>query len=429
MEKLLVTADVVIPISSEPIRNGAVAIANGRIVDVGSVERIKTDYSSFRKITKPNSIILPGFVNAHTHLELSWVKGKIGNFEDFTGWLERLIALKSTPADSDLLEESARRELEEVVTSGVTTVGEISSLRLTGVRDILRKSRMRVIAFLELFDRFLPDISALEFKSEDIYQERPFPHAPYSCTPKLLEAVFFRASELGIPVGTHLGESRQEMNFLKNMPNDFERKIFPLIGKSNFKRRKASTPTRYMNRFLKERDVKLSAVHMVQVDSRDVEIIRNRGIGVILCPRSNIFLKVGKPNLSRIADYERVGLGTDGLSSNDDLDFFKEIRSLRDIMIEQGIERDAARRAVYCATLGGARSLFIEERTGSLEIGKDADIICVSHGKAAVCDPYLCVLSRGSDDLQFSMVKGDFIYEKDSLSEEKKNLPNDENKA
>ncbi len=411
MERLLLTADVVIPVSSEPIRNGAVVVDGGRIVDIGTSDRIETDYPGLQKIGRPNSIILPGFVNAHTHLELSWTRGKIGGFEDFTGWLERLVTLKAGGVDQDLAEDSMRAGIRDVIESGVTTVGEISSLDFGG-RDMLRSSGMRIIAFLELFDRISPRLSSLEFQSEDLYEERPFPHAPYSCGPELLEAVFACARENAVAAGIHLGESPDEVDFLRNQPNEFERKIFPLIKKETFKRPGAETPTRYINRFLRGGDVKLSAVHMVQVVDEDMEIIRGADIGIVLCPRSNVFLRVGKPNLRQMLDHERVGLGTDGLSSNSDLDFFREIRFLHDIMVEQGI-RQSARLAVYFATLGGARALFLEEKTGSLEVGKSADIICVDCKGGIAPDPYSCIVSSEPEDLQFSMVRGNFIYKKD----------------
>ncbi len=414
MEKFLLAADMVIPVSSEPIRNGAVVVEGGRIVDIGTSEKIEAAHPRLPEIRRPNSLILPGFVNAHTHLELSWTKGKIGGFEDFTGWLERLVTLKAGGVDQDLVEDSMRMGIRDAIESGVTTIGEISSLDFGG-REILKESGMRIIAFLELFDRVSKRLSSLEFKSEDLYEERPFPHAPYSCGPELLDAVFACARENAVAAGIHLGESPDEVDFLRNLPNEFERKIFPLIKKKSFKRPGAETPMRYIDGFLRGGDIKLSAVHMVQVAAEDMEIVRSADIGVILCPRSNVLLNVGKPNLRQMLGYERVGLGTDGLSSNSDLDFFREIRFLHDIMVEQGIPQ-SARMAVYFATLGGARALFIEERTGSLEIGKSADIICVDHEGEVDSDPYFCIVSSNPQNLQFSMVGGNFVYRKDSCA-------------
>ncbi len=419
MKKLTLTADVVLPISSDPIRGGAVVVENGRIIYVGTAEQVNTAYPGLRRIENPCSVILPGFVNAHTHLELSWTERQLVDFEDFTGWLEQIINLKMQSIDPDSVLNSMREGVSQVVRSGVTTVGEISSVDFYD-KEILRESGLRVIAFVELFDHFLPQISSLEFVAEDLYEERPFPHAPYSCAPELLQAVFSRAEKEKIAVGLHLGESLDEVEFLKNAPNGFEQKIFPLVGKQNFARPWAKTPTRYIDLFIKGKDVRLSAVHMVQTGVEDSDVIGDENFGIVLCPRSNAFLKVGEPDLRLMARSGRVGLGTDGLSSNRDLDFFEEMRFLHRMMIRQGIGCDEATRlSVRFATLGGAEALFIEEKVGSVEVGKDADLICLERCGDVEPDPFMSVLSSGPQNLRFSMVRGKFVCGKDSFSLDK----------
>lgn len=408
MSGLVLSADVLVPVSSEPIRGGAMAIEKGRIVAVGNAGEIEAAYPDFVKTGTENSILLPGLVNAHTHLELGWTKDGIGDFDGFAGWLERIIELKSGLLDFSVYEDSAKEGLREIASCGVTTVGDVCSLGGAGA-EMLRNSGMRAVAFMELFDRNLSEMSCFEFSTEDLYEERPFPHAPYSCGPKFLKVAFSRAGEDGIPMGMHLGESPDEAYFLRNAPNMFERKIFPLIGKEAFARPSSTTPTRYVDEIMGDRDAKLSVVHMVQTEAADMEVVRRRDMGMILCPRSNVFLEVGEPDLRLVAGWRRVGLGTDGLSSNADLDFFREMRSVRDMMIAQRVG-DASRLSVYFATLGGARALFIEEKTGSLEVGKDADVLCIDSGKERNADPYLRILSSGPENVLFSMVKGRFIY-------------------
>ncbi len=419
MKRLLLTADVVLPISSDPIRDGAVVVEGGRIVSVGTIKQIGKTHPGLCRIENPGSVILPGFVNAHTHLELSWTEGKLGGFEDFTGWLERMINLKMQSVDPDSVLNSMREGVSRVVRSGVTTVGEVSSVDFYG-KEILKESGLRVIAFVELFDRFLPRISSLEFVAEDLYEERPFPHAPYSCAPELLQAVFSRAEEDGITVGLHLGESQDEVEFLRNAPNGFEQRIFPLVGKEDFARPSAGTPARYIDLFIRGKDVKVSAVHMVRTNAEDSEIIGGKNFGIVLCPRSNVFLKVGEPDLRFISGSGKVGLGTDGLSSNCDLDFFEEIRFLHNMMIRQGIGcEEAARLSVRFATLGGAEALFLEEKIGSVEVGKHADLICLERCGNLESDPFMSVVSSRSRNLRFSMVCGEFVCGKDSFSPDK----------
>ena len=408
MDGILITADVVVPVSSGPLEGGAVAVENGRIAAVGDARRLEAAYPGFRKINAEGSALLPGFVNAHTHLELGWTGGRIGNFEGFTGWLERVIALKSGGMDDGLARESVTRGLCDVISCGVTTVGDICSLGSPG-RAVLRDSGIRAVAFLELFDRHLGDVPSLGLGAGDLYEERLFPHAPYSCGPGLFEAAFRRAGKTGVPLGTHLGESPDEALFLANAPNGFERRIFPLIGKESFARPGFPTPVSYIDGLTGEGDAKLSAVHVVQTGEGDAEKIRDGDMGVILCPRSNAFIGVGEPDMRMMAELGRVGLGTDGLSSNADLDFFGEMRAVRDMMAGQGVAQ-CERLAVRFATLGGARALFIEERTGSLEVGKDADIVCVERGAGAGSDPYREVVNSKPEDVVFSMVKGEFLH-------------------
>ena len=246
MDGILLTADVVLPVSSGPLAGGAVAVEDGRIAAVGDARRLEAAYPGFRKTGAPGSVILPGFVNAHTHLELGWTGGKIGNFEGFTGWLERMIALRSARADDGLVKESVRRGLRDTISCGVTTVGDICSPGSPG-REILGDSGVRAVAFVEIFDRHLPDVPSLELAAGDLYEERLFPHAPYSCGPGLFDAAFRRAEKTGVPLGTHLGESPDEALFLRNAPNGFERRIFPLIGKKSFPRPASPTPVSYID--------------------------------------------------------------------------------------------------------------------------------------------------------------------------------------
>ena len=206
----------------------------------------------------------------------------------------------------------------------------------------------------------------------------------------------------------------KKVDFLKNLPNEFERKIYPFVNKETFARPRAETPTRYINGFLRGEDVKLSAVHMVQTTGEDMEIIRGADIGIVLCPRSNVFLRVGKPNLRLMIDHERVGLGTDGLSSNSDLDFFREIRFLRDIMVEQGNTPERPSGGLF-RDPGRGEGSFYRGGDGESRSRKKAPTSYASAAKGRVApDPYSSIVSSGPENLQFSMVGGNLIYRKGS---------------
>ncbi|MGH7885498.1 MAG: amidohydrolase family protein, partial [Thermodesulfobacteriota bacterium] len=350
MKDIVLASPVILPISSDKLINCAIAISKGKIVDIDQTKKIKSKFPNFEFISKRNSIILPGFINAHTHLELGWIKSKIKNFSSFIAWLEQIILVKSEKIPDSEIKNSVINGIKDLIYSGVTTVGEISSYDGLDI-DILKNSGLRTVLFKEIVDSKIQSLNSMHFEKEDLYEERPFPHAPYSCSPKLLEDVFNISYKEDIPLAIHLAESGDEVNFLKNKKNGFEEIIFPLIEKENFKRETSASPAKYIASYLKDRKIKLSAVHMIQIDEEDIDLINNYDISIILCPRSNILLKVGKPKLELIKNLKRVGLGTDGLSSNHDLNFFEELREINKIFVEKKI-RNNSFLSIYLATLG-----------------------------------------------------------------------------
>jgi 5-methylthioadenosine/S-adenosylhomocysteine deaminase len=149
---------------------------------------------------------------------------------------------------------------------------------------------------------------------------------------------------------------------------------------------------------------------MVQVLPEEVEEISKHDLGIVLCPRSNLFLKVGSPPVKQYIKIERLGIGTDGLSSNFNLDFFEELRFFY-LTFADNLGKQASFFTIYLATLGGAKALFLEDKIGSIEIGKEADLIFLSSKKIS-SDPYLSVISSSKDDVKLVMVKGKVIFQK-----------------
>ncbi|MCH8029605.1 MAG: amidohydrolase family protein [Candidatus Dadabacteria bacterium] len=169
-----------------------------------------------------------------------------------------------------------------------------------------------------------------------------------------------------------------------------------------------SSPYRYLENLGFFDGTKSTLVHAVHVSPEELRDIAQRDIGVVLCPRSNFFLKVGEPPVRHIARLKRVGIGTDGLSSNYNLDMLEEMRFLHLISAKR-LNQDAAYFTVYAATLGGARALFIEDRTGSIEVGKEADLIFLDTLFPSK-DPYHSVISSDRGDVKLVMVRGEIIY-------------------
>ena len=356
MNKLLISAHTILPIASEAIINHSIAIDGGLIIDIGKEAKLKRKYPRFKHLNLGKGILLPGFINGHVHLELGWTKSKIGNFNNFTEWLSQIILSKSKEISKLQIAKSIEIGIHSSILSGVTTIGEISSYNDYDFK-FLKKSGLRIIVFRELFDRNLENFEDLNFNKSSLFEIRPFPHAPYSNSPELLEKVFSFCKKKNIPAGIHLAESKDESKFIQQKSNNFEKIIFPLIGKENFARKKANSPFDYLTKFKNLENIKLSAVHMVQVKKEELKKIKKLNIGIILCPRSNQYLKVGLPPLKHFSEYDNVGLGTDGLSSNYNLNFFEEIRALH-LLYTKYLGAGASYKTVYTATLGGAKALF-----------------------------------------------------------------------
>jgi len=412
MSKFLLTAKTLLPISSPPIREGALLIADGKIKEIGESKRLRKTYPSVNNIDLGSGILLPGFVNAHTHLELGWITRKMGNFNGFIGWLEQIIEAKKTDTKREEIEKSIRKGIKSLLANGVTTVGEVSSYG--GIdKPLLKKSGLRTVLFIELFDRHAEFWENLTFEKEGLFEERPFPHAPYSCSPEFLKKVIRVQRRLDSPLGIHLAESLDEVKFLRGYQNGFEQRIFPLIEKERFHRIKAGSPFRYLKKLKFFNKIRVTTVHMVQVSPKEIEEIKKYDIGVVICPRSNYFLKVGTPPIKHYSNLDRIGIGTDGLSSNFNIDFFEELRFFY-LITSKILGKDGSFFTVYAATLGGAKSIFLEDKIGSIEKGKDADLIFL-RPENAYTDPYLSVISSTNRDLKLSMVRGNVVYSKKNL--------------
>jgi cytosine/adenosine deaminase-related metal-dependent hydrolase len=407
MESIILSAETILPVSSAPFTNGAVLVKDGKIREVGKADEIKKRHGSVHELDLGKGILLPGFINGHVHLELGWIKRKIEAFDGFTGWLEQIVTLKRDGVSEEELVHSVESGVSSLIQSGVTTVGEISSYG--GIdKPILKDSGLRTVLFREVVDsnEESTDFSTLEKGA--LFEERLFAHAPYSCSPELLQKILESHGENGVPVGMHLAESPDEVGFVRSEENGIEKKIFPLIGKSPFKRPSADSPIAYARNIGLFDNTKITAIHMVQVSESEAEEIRGREVGIMLCPRSNMFLQVGSPPVEYYADNERLGLGTDGFSSNYNLDYFEELRFLH-LLMSQTLGRSAAYKSVYAATLGGAGALFIEDRVGSIEPGKQADLIFINTENESA-DPYLSVISSDEHNLGLVMVGGSILY-------------------
>ena len=400
----VVSADWVVPVEGDPIRDGAVSIADdGTIAAVGPSAAVGTG-ERFE-----GCAIVPGFVDCHSHLEYAVYAG-FGDGLPFSSWIGMHVSRKSL-LDLDEMRAIATDGAHECLRSGITTVGDCS---FSGAAvEAAAETGLRAIVYLEVFGR---DASALERSEELRARVEPVlsdrvrlgvsPHAPYTCTLELYEA----CSELGLPVATHLAESVSERLYLLDGSGDW----------SAFSELLVAPPGTTGIRLLAEAGLLrpgVMAAHCVDVDEEEIALLAHSGVGVAHCPRSNGFLGCGVAPLEELlAAGIPVGIATDSPASTPSFDLFEEARTAIVAARARVGRPDAlsAPRALELATLGAARVLGMEEEVGSLVPGKHADLTVVSLEGSPfdpVEDPATAVIMGGSPDrVAATLVHGEDRY-------------------
>jgi 5-methylthioadenosine/S-adenosylhomocysteine deaminase len=367
----------VLPITQPPIENGTVVENDGRITYVGPREGAPPgdDYEL------GESILLPGLVNTHTHLELTAMRGFLEDGR-FTEWIDKLRQSRNEVLDEEMLLDSARFGIVEGLEAGITTYADTCSSGV--VVRALREQGVRGIMYQETFG---PDpthaaaamreleacIDKLQPEQTDLVTLGISPHAPYTVSDRLYEAAARFADSRGLPMAMHIAESAGEYEIVASGSGDFaERWRRRGIAVS----RRARSPIELLDRLgALERGPLL--IHCVRVDAADIQIMARHRCSVAHCPASNAKFGHGIAPLLPIVDAGiRVGIGSDSVASNNRMDILDEAR-LAVLIHRAATERhDAfgAHQALELATIGGARALNLDSRVGSLEVGKDADL-------------------------------------------------------
>jgi len=378
-------------------------VADGRIVDAGPLDRLRTEYSA--PVTEfPGCVIMPGLVNAHSHLELthfsSWKlrKGIDYSPRTYVDWVIQIIKIRRALTRREL-EHSVMEGIRVSLECGTTTIGEIVSER--ALIHLFETTAICGRLYIEAIGQepagnasLLEDIEkTLGAFTGNRLKPGISPHAPHTLSAGFLQELAALSAAHSIPRAIHLSESREEATFMHDSSGKIAELLYPLAGWDAYlPPPRRTTSTAYLEG-LGLLGPSTSVVHCVHVTPDDVHILKRSGVTAILCPRSNERLAVGKAPAGLL---KRSGiplaLGTDSLASNDSLSLWDEMRFLRSEF--PGVFTPA--EVLEMATLGSARALHLDGETGSLEKGKRADFLVVHPERIGACQELAEVLIEES---------------------------------
>jgi cytosine/adenosine deaminase-related metal-dependent hydrolase len=369
----------VLPISGPPIEDGWVATDRGRVVAIGRRGRGDTA----EEVELGDVAILPGLVNAHTHLELSHLRDEVPPASAFVTWIRNVIAARRQRPDPRAAEilDAVDRALDEAEACGTAVVGDISNTLVTF--DPLARSRLAAVVFLELIRFNVADprayvadaVAQIEgLASTERVRASLAAHAPYSVAPLVFRAVReVTDRDAFMPCSVHLSESDEEVEFIRTGGGPWRALLEELgVWDPNWVP-PGGSPVQFLDEagFLGPNVI---AVHGVQMNAEDLERLRVRGTTLVTCPRSNGHTGAGAPPIDEF--YEagvQVAIGTDSLASSPDLNVFAELATLHALA-----PTVPARHLLDSATRQGARALGFDADYGTIEPGKRARLIAVS---------------------------------------------------
>ena len=349
---------------------GALAVKGTSILAVGEEKDIMAEYTSESVVDCGGKVLMPGLVNAHTHVPMNLLRGLADDLRLDVWLMGYMMPVEREFVSPDFVRLGTQLACAEMIKSGVTTFADMYYFE----EDIAKTTAeigMRALCAQSILKFPTPDAQFYEqslemsrdyisrWKNHDLIIPSIAPHAPYTCPPEILKASTALALEFDVPLHTHISETAIEV---ENMRKEQGMPVVPYVKK--------------LNLF----DAKVLAAHCVHVDDGEIRTMQHFGVGVAHNPSSNLKLASGVAPIKRMLDLGlNVGIGTDGAASNNDLDMFEEIRLAS--FLQKGISGDPttlpARQALLMGTRLGAQAMHIGHLTGSLETGKCADLILV----------------------------------------------------
>ncbi len=350
--------------------NGAVAVRGDSIAAVGDEEKVLAEFQAGEIIDCQGKVLMPGLVNAHTHLPMSLMRGLADDLRLDVWLLGHMMPVEREFVSPEFVYLGTKLSAAELIRSGVTTFADMYYFE-DEVARAAADAGLRGICGETILKFPAPDAvsyeESLAYAREFIkrWKDHPLivpavaPHAPYTCTEEILQNAAALAQEFDVPLHIHLSETKQEV---ENMRSEHGMPVIPYIRKFGVL------------------EAKVIAAHCIHLDEGEMHTLKNYNAGVIHNPSSNLKLASGFAQVAKMLEMGiNVGIGTDGPASNNDLDMFEEMRLTS--FIAKGLTYDPtavpAAQVLTMATRMGAKALHIDHLTGSLEPGKRADLILI----------------------------------------------------
>ncbi len=428
---MLLSAKYVFPIIGEPIAGGAVLVQDGRIADIGDMNALIHRYPEEEVTDFGMAALMPGFVDVHTRLEKSVLRGLVAD-QPYAKWILSVIEKSARLELADWYDSAVVGGLDALA-GGITTIGDITStgaaLKATaalGLRSVIYRE-------VGAMDKMRVDY-AIHSARKDIERWRQMaegtrssvgvaPAAVYAIHPGIFGRVAELATEESLPVAIRLASSLEEYNFVMYGSSMFAVDNMDVETRGYVEIPPwlpfGVTPVRYALNWGAFDTDNVMVVNPVYVDEDDIKKMVEKNVSIATCPRANAQLGMGVAPLSEFMQAGlRIGLGTDSPAATESTDMLSEMRTGLLLHRARDTRRflDAA-TLLELATIGGARALKMEDEIGSLEIGKQADIIAIdlssSHQSPEV-NPMSAVVNTCSvSDILMTMVGGQVLYEKD----------------
>ena len=381
-----------LPISNQVLKDTAVVVLNNTIADVLPIESAKTKYANLPRKTYQNHVVLPGFINTHSHSPMNLLKGYADDLPLMTWLNDHVWPIENKFMSEEFAYDGAILAMAEMLKSGITCFNDMYFYS-DRIAQAVSDTGMRANIGTHVFDP--PSVWAVNidgylkhcerniqtYKNHPLINQVVCPHAPYTVSDESFKKVIQFAERHSVQIGCHIHETMDEINISLG-----QYKLRPIARLAN------------LGLF----DSNLYSVHMIHLNHEEIELVAKKNISIAHCPKSNLKLASGFCPVQELLDSQvNVAFGTDGAASNNDLDMFSEIRMAA--LVSKALAHNPTilpdHQVLSMATINGAKLMQLDQKVGSLTIGKEADMIAVDlsdYGSQPVYNPISSIVYTGT---------------------------------